>query len=400
MRWALGVFILLTWGCTFDVDYFSDYAGVNLIPNLDLSTTSGQWELLTNSTPGDYDDDYMLFESVVTPGPSGSAAFRLEIKNMFPNADFEGALGGFWTVSGGMASIVNNDVNSGSFPAYQRTITASDRCLKISTEDPNEYVGFDFTAANFGPGLVADGSYTLRFDYRFYTRLYVQYYRQNGMTYDEHQSVIKGVGLENGFQLDTNFPILESFPGNNLILPITIRTAGTHRFNFGFNTAASSPGAPDVNKQIVMVDNVRLIRTDASSWIEARVPNLGATAKPLLPGIYEFTIYVQQEAAADVSPNSPPTHTRFRAPGLTIEIQTQEAQGVQSRTQYFPDTGWTSWTQLTFRIENIQFDPATFNSSSPAIRIRLSPNNMVGSFNQRDSGSLLISSPGLYFKER
>ncbi len=387
-------------GCTFEVDYFSDYAGVNLIPSLDLSTTSGQWELLTNSTPGNYDDDYMLFESVATPGPSGANAYRLEIKNMFPNGDFENALGGLWTASGGLASIVNTDVSTGSFPAYQRTITPSDRSLKISTENPNQYVGFDLTAANFGPGLVAGGSYALRFDYRYYTRLYVQYYRFTGSVYTDHQTVIKGVGPENGFQLDTSFPTLESFPGNNLILPITIQAAGTHRLNFGFNTAASSPGAPDVNKQIVMIDNVRLFRTDIPSWLEARVPNLNATAKPLLPGIYELTLYVQREAAADVSPNNPPTHTRFRAPGLTVEIQTQEAQGIQSRTKFFPDTGWTSWTPITFRIENIQFDPATFNAALPAIRIRLSPNNMVGSFNQRDAGSLLVSSPGLYFKER
>jgi hypothetical protein len=400
MRSFLIVLFLLS--CDLNVDYFSDYSNVNLIPNLELSTTSGEWDLLTNNTPGDYDDDYMLFESVTTPGPSGAPAFRLEIKNMFPNGDFENALGAFWTLGGGSSSatIVNSNVNSGFFPAYQRTISSGDRSLKVVTEVANDFVGFDLTAANFGPALVPTGTYIIKFDYRFYTRFYVQYYRNNGTVYDDHQTVIKGVGLQNAFQLDTNFPQLESFPGTNLILPITIKSSGTHRFNFGFNTLANSPGAPDVNKQIAMIDNVRMVRTNVDMWLESKVPNLNATALPLLPGIYEFTLWVLQENTSDVSPNNPPTHTRFRAPGITIEIITQEATGIQTRSQYFTDTGWSSWTKLTFRIENVQFDNATFSSSHPAIVIRLSPNRMNGSFNQRDSGSLLISSPALFFKER
>lgn len=397
---ARGAVLLALVSCNLNVDYFSDYAGVNLIPQLDLSTTNGEWDLLTNATPGDFDDAYMLFEPVATPGPGGASAYRLEIKNMFPNGDFEAPLGAFWTSSGGIASIVTTDVSTGTFPAYQKTIVPGDPALKISTDVPNQYVGFDLTAATFGPALVVGGYYVLRFDYRFYSRLYVQYYRQVGSTYTDHQSVIRGVGPSNGFQLDTTFPVLEAFPGNNLLLPIQIEASGTHRLNFGFDTAANSPGAPDLNKQIVMIDNVRLTRADIPAWLEARLPSLNAAAKPLIPGIYEFTLWVRREAAADVSPNNPPSHTRFRAPGLTVEIQTQEAQGVQSRSHFFPDTGWTDWTKLTFRIENVQFDATTFDSSQPAVVIRLSPNRMNASLNQRDSGSLLIASPGLYFQER
>lgn len=393
----LGLVVMMA--CELDVDYFSDYAGVNLIPHLDFSTSSGEWRLLTNSAdPPVYDDDHMLFEQVATPGPLGANAFRLEIKNLFPNGDFEFPLDPFWTASGGSFSIVNADVLTGPFPNMQRRIDGP--TLKIVTQALDQWVGFDIDAAHFGPAILPGASFLIRFDYRVFYRLYIQYFRSSGGNYYDHQTINRGVGLADSFQNDETLPQVLAFPADNLMLPFTIQSSSTHRFNFGFNSNANNPQAPTLNSQVVMVDNVRLFRTDIDPWIEAQVPSLTSTALPLLPGIYELTFWVRREDSTNVSPNNPPTHTRFRASGVTAQIQAQVAQGIRTVTQYFPDPGWTDWAKLTVRIENVQFDSATFDPNSPAIRIRFSPTKLDGGLAQRDTGSLLLSRVELFFKER
>lgn len=413
MRRTLFFILVFSASCDLDTTYFDDYAGLNLISDYDFNVT-GDWNLLSNAVPLTFDDDYMRFEQVgVGAGPSGSESYRLEIKNLFPNGDFEVALGGFWSTAN-TAPAVGIDTPTQGGPPFntaqvidsttlinnQRVISTN--TLKIVTADVNGVnsdrvtVNLDNINLPFSAAPLPAGTYELRADYRTYGYLVMHYYRLDG-TYFDQQVVFSGFRGDSGPLNDVGLDDIGTLPGSNLFLPFN-KTTGSHFLHFGYNPAANPTKVPDTNFQVTMLDNVRLVRTDddlGSLWLEMTLPDLESASLTLLPGIYEFRVWVMDEAAADITPL---TANRFPSRKISLSFTANQGFADYVKTQTF--TGpWASWTQLTLRCENVQFSSDGLGTTQPALRLRISPTDMTTG-NGIDAGSLLIARPELFFLER
>ncbi len=121
---------LLAASCTLDTDYFSEYRDTNLLGNYDFGA-AGQWALAPNTTGNP--SDYMRWEDAATPGPDGvSPGYRLEIKNLIPNGDFEDTLANSATVApwsmaspGGGSDTATFAQGQGGFATYSLFWAAS-----------------------------------------------------------------------------------------------------------------------------------------------------------------------------------------------------------------------------------------------------------------------------------
>ncbi|GEM_PF-4132480 len=397
--------------CNLDTSYFADYENLNLISAYDLNLT-GTWSLLSNAGPLIFNDNYMQFQQVgVGAGPSGSESFRLEIKNLFPNGDFQAGLGGVWVDNN---LIGTPDVNTYSeievadaFPgadSFSSTRLISGNTLKIITQDLS-MVNSDRVSVNLSTftlpvtaAAIPTGTYELRVDYRTYGNLIMHYYRENtGIFYDQ-QTINKGFLSSGGPKNDLTLDDLGSLPGSNLFVQFNLISGSNHFLVWGFNPATSPPSAPPNNNQVTMVDNIRLVRTDdglGELMLEMTLPDLQSSSLTLLPGIYEFSVWVRDEALADVTPLTP---NRFPSSKITLTFTANQGFADYVKTQTF--TGpWAGWTQLTLRCENVQFSSEGLTPTQPALRLRISPTDMTTG-NGIDAGSLLISRPELFFLER
>ena len=72
--------LLILAGCKNNADLFEDFRGVNLIAGVDFSNAG--WVAEQGAT-------YMDFSPAGVNFTDGSPAYRLEIKNLFPNGDFD-----------------------------------------------------------------------------------------------------------------------------------------------------------------------------------------------------------------------------------------------------------------------------------------------------------------------
>ena len=184
--------VLTLAGCNLNTNYFSDYSGKNLLANYGFSAT-GKWALesyatyaaVTGYLPADYvtwaqigagsaaDNSTDSAASTPTKGfDNSSPAFRLEIKNLLLDGDFETGQNpgspvtdGWWAPAGGATDNIETVATANSVGTSYSPI--SDNSLFFS--GPN--VAGNTLVLTLSPISVPlwarTGTYRVRFDYRW-----------------------------------------------------------------------------------------------------------------------------------------------------------------------------------------------------------------------------------------
>ena len=133
------------------------------------------------------------------------------------------------------------------------------------------------------------------------------------------------------------------------------------------------------------IDDFRVVRTDIPLRLRINLPWADSERPgglPLVSGWYEFTVWVRSD------PDAVSTENRFAGGDVTIGIENQMA--------VFPDTdspldmnGWAEISMVTFVQIDAPDDPAEH-----VLELSVSPADIKYA-NSRDSGSILVTFPGL-----
>ncbi|MFW5955435.1 MAG: hypothetical protein ACOCSK_01700 [Rhodothermales bacterium] len=361
----------------------SEYKGTNLIAGQGLA--GGEWE-------PDREAPYTTFEQVTDtdpgwpgppPGSGEEAVYRLELRNLFPDGDFEDATvderPDHWDRSsvGTTAEVIDN------------TDSIDGRSLSL-VFDSGEAVFADLEASlgDNGDAFVEDASYRFLFEFTS-AGSEIGAELNNGVDASKtgySWTMSRPPGADDTTVL--RFPTDPGFGPNNTIQPDT----SYNSFSFGGNSTDASVSFSDV-----VVDNFRIVRDDIPLFVRLGVPK-SASGRPDIVGggTYTFRIYVRDDPTAhDPSAGG---DNRFRAEALSVALNPEPGEPTagafksQSRT-----SDWSDWTELEFTLDGSQLP-----DEDPALEIQLLPSLDGEGIDEyaRDAGSLLIASPRLYWSEK
>lgn len=422
---VLFLFVLLS-GCKLNTDYFSEYRGLNLLKDYDFDDfeadgTTPKWNLATSTDfmtwerigdPADPNNNLSRDQAAATPtaGPDGvSPVYRLEIKNLIPNGDFEdGAvtaegqttLPAFWSTATytGSAVATPSGIQFGVSPSpTTRPGSISGRSLGWAGVQAGDQLRLDLYSATTSvrPSAWSAGKYRFRCELinvseKAEVAMYL--YTLSGLAVS--QAVLadrEGNWTVTTTKSDDSVDHASIFPSSTMFLTNTEFPNDEGRtLAFGHKEA--------VGPYAAVIDNVRLVPDDQTLGVQARFPRLDSGAAPLLPGtepgMYVFAVYVRNDPTAG-------TLNRFQPADLSVQLKAavkpnpKATPTYQSAAGLRPAGGWSDWTLLTFKMG---FDFVNLNSEldgKPALTITLSPTN--GSTGDADVGSLLVSQPVLTF---
>jgi hypothetical protein len=405
--------ILLTLaGCGDPIDVFSDYRGVNLLDSQGLD----QWALHDSVTA---EIPLMVFTDVTTSlAASGSSLpedgpndfYRLEVKNMLPNGDFEGDISEQWTEKNPGPNLVfettpNSKANSfwwlsGDVLRHDSD-AASESYAYVDLENeliryPTETESWDVTV-HFSALLPSD-----KYSYSF------GIYKTPGLGYISEATVSAQAG--------TDLTIYRLFPA---IDPVEQEISGNTENTFsigGVENRYFSLQQSESNLDLHF-DNLRIARVQDANFsysLETGLTREDSTRRPSLPlqsGTYEFSIYVKPDPVVTPDPQG---LNRFPARFVTISIIGQNK--VASRTYDLwsgnPKDGFTQptdWVQLRLTTENLIGSLYGVSGDTELIRLQIIPTAMGDSvynldgteyenaYPNEDAGSILIAQPRLEF---
>ena len=362
-------------------DLFSEYRGTNLLDGISFTT----W------VP-DQTGPYMNYEQVSGTGyepPSdlpGEEVYRLEIKNLIPNGDFEATTAGAaplgWTAYNGGGTVTLDVIDSGSGQIYGKT-------MHFAMDNAASRVYLNLRDVSYGSadGFKADASYLIHFDYKTKNSIIFEY---NTGTVDQYTTRWKGGGGINGSLSNPSITNTINFPASEIEGAFPDITANMDNQYYSFGSLEQG------QVQEGYVDNFRLIRTDLSYKLRLHLNYADDTVEPLISGYYRFSIYVKED------PSVGTIYNRFASDRVCIGITgggvSSDGTGFDESsfsnyTQYYngqDGQDWSAWTKISVDLA-LQIP----NSSSRAMELSICPtDDSKGSLNM-DVGSILISSPSL-----
>ncbi len=370
-------------------DLFSEYRNTNLLSDSAKSFSSSDW------TP-DQDTTYMNYEEVSGTGyepPDGfgnATVYRLEIKNLIPNGDFEAstagsAPNGWIAVNGGGGTDTLQVVNSGDGQISGKT-------MYFKTNNSADRMDFNIRDTTTGAtdGFLTNASYLVRYDYRTDGQLYFEY---NDTSISKYSWTFYGGPNGERPSSITNlieFPpasIYEDFPD------ITVGSATTYNFTFGsLDTTKSGP-------QEGYIDNFRLVRTDITYKLRLTLATED-TLQPLISGWYRFSIYVKRDPSAG-------SNNRFQCDRITLGISgggisesggeiTFDESTYSNYAVYYDgqdDENWSNWSLLS--VDCFVQIPENIPETEATLQLSITPTDDTHGALNMDVGSILISSPSL-----
>ena len=405
---ALAAGSLLLAGCEPTGDLFSEYRGTNLIP--DAGFDSDVWELVAfedGSTPLSDADlaTYALVEPVTdgsasadtTDLPSGTTSAeirRLELKNLFPNGDFDTADASAWAESGvnATASIVTGGSDAINGNGLRYDIAATDAYILYQLNGAGGLV--DATSGTF-----AGKAYTLRFDML-----------TEGLSTFGHNDGASALYTT----WSTTLPTVQVYDFREEAVPapeISVNRGGAEYFSI--NVTDTNPPEGNATTQAGTLDNIRVARSDISVGYRAIIPLPANTFGDLnfLNGPYRFSVYVRRDPTHtnDGDNTSDNVSNRFPSQDVTLSMgvyRLAESTGqpidsadvVHIDMTVDPETGedaWSSWTQVSV-VGGLQVEDADYSDRDLAIVLKVAPTDTLLSFG-RSPGSLLIAEPTLEF---
>jgi hypothetical protein len=332
--------VVLLAGCGWN-EWKEEYRGVDLITDRGLSTVDFADAYIGGTTPAfDYVNYEEISDSAVyggitgLPGTPGSV-YRLELVNLMPNGDFElvgagqslDAFDPTWTIDGSVTLEGNNTagVAINGMSAYFDVVG-------------NEAAFFNLRTGLLD-SLVHPGSYHLNLFLRRATAL-------TRVNFDYGSQSFSFLTLDNIIwesDSDPDNPDLdvETFPNDtniNVVNIFSVADDPEHYFYFGAPNSANA-----VNSQQGYVDDIRIGRHDILPHVALPLgPSVLDGSMDILPGLYQFSVYVKCEIDSQVTPL---TVNAFRACQITLGINDLWA------TTSIEDGGWSSteWAQVSFQ---------------------------------------------------
>lgn len=351
-------------------DYFSGYAGKNLISHTTLSTWSTS-----------HDAPYMGYESVsaaiagTTGLPDSSAQiYRIENKNLFPDGDFEASTAGVAPGSAGWS------ITAGTYLVRAETFPhpLNGNALYFDL-DANEYISFDLNQLLDSAAIY--NSYVIRFSI-------------SGSSTSDMTFVIEDASTTNITTYSSSIPAANtaySFPEDFSTIPQTefiIHSDDTEFFRINSSTSTLLPEG--------YIDNIRVVKSDQKQSLSVLLPFTDEDridSLELVSGWYRFSIYVKADPGAGTS-------NRFDSSAVTLTIEAIDDDNLagSSYSESFRAEDYSSfstWTQV-YIDANLQIDePAAADGN--VIRLTFCPSCSLGAALGFDAGSILISNPSLQY---
>ena len=358
----LFTFLTIILNCNLDTSY-DDIINRNLIPD----GTLDQWSSTnTGSMAGDtgLDETYITYEQVSeNDGYSNSSSYRLELKNLVPNGDFEtGSINtDTWDDGNTTPSVINgNQYGSivGNRLSYDFNAT--------------NYISFDLN--DLTDSAFPSTRYRIRFNFR----------AQGKVLYDFNNNVDISflIDPEQDWSETYDTTTTATFPTKSINSIITHPANDIGYFSVGSPVLTSTPG------QAGTIDNLSIVRADGNYGVSFQIEeSITSEGIELLPGTYRFSIHVKNEDKDNITPN---TNNRFAGDYVELKIEgpTSNSSTNVNRAVFEEPSDWTDWTQLSVV-------SASIRPGEGELPITLT---VLPYFSgDRYSGSILISSPTLEF---
>lgn len=413
---------LLAAGCS-SPSLFNEYKNESFLTTASLRDDA--WQLMPDYSfeSGTSVSDYMDFSlDSSSGGPNGGPSYRLEIKNLLANGDFEnGTANGWYHYDGTGVPGGVNDPATGSAEAqmnepsqsmdganYLYFSTTANYRLGLVLNNANNV---NYNSALINPNTYIDGKlYVFGFNYRAYDL--TAYYEQNwdGTTLSLTDTSYQYKGGINGTDVNPGF-------NYNYAPPLDPDLAEANNGNVF--TADNSSGADTLfftsdTIQTAYIDNVTVVR-DTSGDFDLRLRlklNIDHRSDlDLIAGYYRFSVYVKAENSG--------TNNVFEADRVELGINGYDTDNQMSyeKTKVFYKTSalhnlysqsgdsfqgdWSSgWTQLVFETnQTVQLPDISADS---VMELTISPSNPGSSdngWNRLDAGSILIAEPSLEYSD-
>lgn len=399
---------------------FDEYDGENFLTAATLS--SGSWVLMPDyadefDDEGTDADDYMDYSATGATGPQGGPVYRLEIKNLLQNGDFELNTKTPW-------DYLKNDTNATADPPadakmllFDSGANALDNYTAHVQTDEQEYLRFELKSGFVTQETyVPEKNYLFHFDYRTTSQLFAYYIPD----WTNDPSLSDAYYQANGGAEGANDPpSLSNLTNRNTYPPLSPvdDQKKDNRFTasatpLGTNTDSLSLVGNAEDNQEGYVDNFRVIRESEGDFdLRLRIKlNIDHNSDlDLIDGYYKFSVYVRQEGTL-------PGNT-FHADRVELGINGYDRENQKSveenkvfyKTQalasaYATTTGtyagdWSSqWVQLEFASQTLIQLSQT--ADDPVLELTISPSNpgnTDSSWNRLKPGSLLIADPRLEY---
>jgi hypothetical protein len=376
--------LLLFTGCPQGPGPYANYVGVNLIADQVLFgfPVAARW---TADAAAVY-EDFAFEGSALPPGaPAGAEVWRLEMKNLVPNGDFEvGAVGlppaGWTFIDGGLIGPVSLEIIDGLQPESLDGQTLYLKCM----DKAFDMIDFDVRAAA-ADGFLQDNTYLVRFDYRTNKdRIAFEYNNLPVLPLPEGAWTWNVDG-----DAGPTFTGRYAFPPPNIVPTVTVGPAAEQHYTFNSLLLSAA------HKVEAYVDNLRLIRTNETYFARMSIAD-GEAALPLVSGTYRFSIWVKLDPSA-----TPVTFNRFatHAVELSLKRTYQTSAGEVSTLTAVRsfhdgvggfDLAGGAWQQVSVELTGREWQTT---GATVSMEIGISPTDETLGATSMDCGSVLVAAP-------
>jgi len=392
---------------------FAEYVGENFLAADSL--TSEGWALMpdldfTADSAGTAAADYMDFTATGATGPEGGPVYRLEIRNLLQNGDFEDGTVAPWRYFDGTSVLAPPVGKMEIISSGQEQIDG----YTANIPDPpginaDERLQINLSTAFVNPATYLTGkNYYFNFDYRTNSLLYMLFPQWDSSTLGGELFLAQGGPDGTG----DNQSIL-----NRNTYPPVVPIQDQRNSNLILTSAAASDGLGFAGEtQSGSFDNFRIVRGAEGNFDLRLRLKLNLDHRPdltLIPGYYKLTLWVKQEDLTSKTNTFHADRVELGIKGYDLENQINvEEYKVFYKTQaladaYVTTTGtfpgdWTgSWVQLELASDKLIQLPNI--SQDPVLELTISPSNpgiTDKSWNRLTAGTLLIADPALEYSGR
>ena len=307
--------------------------------------------------------EYMeLSDALSTEPTSGAEVWRLELKNLMPNGDFEGSVTGSQPANWLPGNKNTQDDDSLEIVASP-SATIHGKSLHVITRT-NSYVYFDpTTILDIG---VQERNYLMWLNISSNATAYLQ--QSSISDYDPQ----KAQDLRNS-------------SGDNYVssIPNAIGPASGQRILFG----ARSGGLD------FLLDEIRILNAEATPALILRLRK-GDTSPSLVGGYYKFILYARIPDDAKTSDDASRVGEALAAKNITVVVRqfpTGEDQPNEPMKASYALT--TSWQKIELMGKNFEYNISALDASAKAAEVAIYPCDI----DQPDAGVVLIAGPELHF---